>query len=229
MSFKTYLSLYWKIKRILPVIIVFSVMILFSGCEKEHNDKYYYVLGDMHVTTDSALIISDDNERLLISNRSGISSVIKDKDRIYAYFTINDKKISSDTLYIISLYSIEKVLMKPIFVLTPGTLDSIGNDPLSVRSLWITKKYLNLSFRYFGNNQKHYINLTRQEGSVPVDTISLEIRHNNKNDEPFNEIYALVSFDLASIQNTLKDSVILHITAKEFEDRNYEKYLTYKY
>lgn len=228
MSFITYLTTRSKSKNFFSALFVLGTMILFSGCEKEKNDTYYYVIGNMQMTSDSILIISDANEHLLITNWPGVAN-IKDNDRVYAYFTIREKRTASDSLIIINLYSINKILTKPVFVLTPATVDSIGNDPLKVHSLWITKNYLNLEFSYFGYNQTHYINLTRQEGNIPTDTINLEIMHNSHNDSQVAEMEALVSFDITSLQNTLKDSVILHITAKEYDDRIYEKYMTYKY
>lgn len=229
MLLNTFLILKRKTKNIFFALIVLSTMLLFSGCEKEKPEYYYYALGNIHITTDSTVIISDDDEHFLVTDRASVGSDIKDNDRVHAYFTIKEKKTSPDSLYIIDLYSIEKILLKPVFVLTPGTVDSIGNDPMEILSLWITKNYLNLNFRYFAYNQKHFINITRQEGNIPVDTIDLEIRHNNNNDNQYYKIDAFVTFDIASLQNTLKDSVILHITAKEFYDETYEKYLTYRY
>jgi hypothetical protein len=205
-----------------------SVYIL-TSCKKE-EDTYYSALGTIGITQDSTILEVDSGERLLVENPDNIAITINDQDRVIAYFTITEKAVPTGIDRIINIYNIDKVLFKPVFELIPEKTDSIGNDPLSIASLWLVKDYLNLSFMYSGGNQTlHYINLIRYPGEIPTDTINLEIRHNNNNDYGSYNYSAFVSFDLKSLRNNVTDSVILHIKAKEYDNRIYEKSFTYKY
>ena len=204
-----------------------SVYIL-TSCNKE-EEAYYSALGIISITQDSTILEEDNGERLLVENANTVATTIIDQDRVIAYFTIIDKTLPTGINRIINIYSIDKVLFKPVFELTPENADSIGNDALSITSLWLAKDYLNLGFMYSGGNQMHYINLIRYQGEIPTDTIDLEIRHNNNNDYGSSNYGAFVSFDLKSLRNDFADSVILCIKAKEYDSQVYEKFYTYKY
>jgi hypothetical protein len=130
------------------------------------------------------------------------------------------------------VYEVTKVLFKPVIELTEQITDSIGNDPLIIRDVWIAKNYLNLNFSYYGNNQVHLINLTRAPGTITNDTIAVELRHNNKDDSPAYTVNGFVTFDIESLQLSPTeevDSVIIRFKAKEYEGHLYDKFITYKY
>lgn len=208
--------------------VVGILALLWAGCEHEET-TYYASLGVIRITEDSIIIESDAGNRLLVNNPSSVNSDIVDSTRVLADFSLIETPLPPGIDYVIQLISIEKVLFKPVIELTEQNSDSIGNDPLQVSNLWLVRDFLNLSFNYLGGGNPHYINLVRPEGPLPQDTIAIEIRHNDRNDSETYLYNALVTFDLTSLQNEVADSVILHIRAKEFENRYYDAYFTYKY
>ncbi|HOT13949.1 MAG TPA: NigD-like C-terminal domain-containing protein [Bacteroidales bacterium] len=214
-----------KTHRLLFVVI--SMVGLLSACEETDNETYYSTLGNLKITADSVIIESDKGNRMMVKN--SLSSSFKDNDRVIAYFTMAEQPLPKGIDYVINVYNIEKVLVKPVIVYDSTKADSIGNDPIFVNGTWISKNYLNVDFRFYGYNLKHMINLTRNAGIFGADTIQLEIRHNDKNDAPQYTLNGFVSFDLTTIEHPEKDSVVLHVTAKEYGNKVYEKYLTYRY
>lgn len=216
-------------KRLRWVYFLLPVLVVLISCNKEEDKDYYTVLGTISITEDSTIIVTDEDERLMVKGGSGISASIQDNDRVFVYFTFLDdfKPVGID--YVIELYQIEEILCKDIIELTEANSDSIGHDAMSVDNLWVSKNYVNLSFKFYANTETHIINLVRPEGEVPGDTVDLEIRHNDNGDSEAYVMNGFVSFKLESVQNNLKDSVILHITAKEYNDRRFDRYVTYKY
>jgi len=204
------------------------VSLVFIGCSTDENTEYYSVLGTVAKSNDSVIVVSDDDERLLVNNSGSLSS-INDNERIILYFTLIEEPLPSGVDYIIDVYNFTKVLFKPVIELTDQIADSIGNDPMTVRDIWLAKDYLNLNFEFYGNDEVHYINLTRNPGEIPTDTINLEVRHND-NDDPYNYLRnGFVTFDLESLRNEVKDSVVLHIKAKGYNSTYYDKSFTYKF
>ena len=212
--------------------LVYMLMLLLSGivtgCLKE-EEGYYSALGIIHIDDDSTIIDTDEGERLLVDNDNTLGSGISDNDRIIADFTLVDGDKPTGIDYIIHVYYLEKVLFKPVIELTDEIADSIGNDKLGILSMWLENDFLNVNFRFYGGNVKHFINLIRYPGEIPSDTIDLEIRHNNRNDDALYQQNGFVTFDLRSLKNNAADSVVLCIKARDFDDDNYEKSVIYRY
>jgi hypothetical protein len=82
---------------------------------------------------------------------------------------------------------------------------------------------------FIGGNETHYLNLVGFPDEPINDTINLEIRHNNKDDNGSTYYNGFVNFDLSSLQQEGVDSVVLRIKAKEYDNRQYEKYFTYTF
>jgi hypothetical protein len=203
------------------------VSLVFIGCSKDESTEYYSVLGTVVKTDDSTLVVSDEDERLLVNNAGSLTGVA-DNDRVIVYFSIAEEQLPAGIDYVIEVYNYTIVLYKPVLELTDEIMDSIGNDPIAVRDIWLAKDYLNVNFEYYGNTQTHLINLIRFPGEIATDTIQLEIRHNDKDDAQNVILNGLVSFDLKSLKNE-GDSVVLHIKAREYNNQMYEKNFTYKF
>jgi hypothetical protein len=196
---------------------------------KNDQKDYYSAIGMVSISGDSTIITSDDGERMLVSNANSIIASVKNNDRVVANFTLVDRALPKGINYVIEISAIEKILFKPVIELTSNIADSIGNNEVGINSIHLVKDFLNLSFVFYGNSKTHYINLIRYPGAIRTDTVDLEIRHNNNNDNGAYSTYAFVTFDLKSLRNNVKDSVILRIKAKEFNNRTFEKNFTYKY
>ena len=227
-TFIMYIQNAIRMKKYLFYLLMLLTSGILTGCLKE-EEEYYSSLGIIHITDDSTIIHTDDGERLLVDNDNTLGSGINDNDRIIADFTLVDGTTPSGIDYIIHVYYIEKVLFKPVIELTSEIQDSIGNDELGILSMWLEKDFLNLNFMFYGGNVKHFINLIRYPGEIPSDTIDLEIRHNNRNDDAYYRQNGFVTFDLQSLKNGAAVSVVLCIKARDFDDSNYRKYFTYRY
>lgn len=212
--------------RIFYGLVLFSMF--FVGCMKDDTIDYYSALGTVVKGNDSTIVVTDDDERLLVNNAGSLSDV-DSSERVIVYFSISDRALPAGIDYIVDIFNFSKVLFKPVIVLTGEIADSIGSDPLEVHRVWLAKDYLNLEFRYYGFDKKHYINLTRMPGEIPTDTVELEIRHNDNNDGTSNLLNGFVSFDLTSLKNELKDSLVVHLKAEEYNDHTYDKFFTYRY
>lgn len=216
-------------KRFRIYYLLVIVSLIFIACSKEDNPEYYSVLGTVDKTEDSTFVISDEDEKLLVNNRESLNTV-NDNSRIIAYFSMSDMAKPAGVDYVIDVYNFTDVLFKPVTILNAELTDSVGNDPLNVRDIWLAKDYLNLNFEYYGGptGKIHYIHLTRMPGELATDTIDLEIRHNNRDDSQAYVLSGFVSFDLQSLKNS-GDSVVLRIKAKEYNDRLFNKSFTYKF
>lgn len=215
-------------KKYVTAAIIFLTAYVLTSCIPEEK-MYYSTLGIIVITQDSTIIEADDGARFLVANRNSLNVAVENGDRVIVDFTIVDNIAPQGIDLVIEIYNLEKVLFKPVIEINSEIADSIGNDPLQVGSLWLEKDFINLNFMYYGNTLIHYINLIRYPGEIPVDTIDLEIRHNNNNDEPRYNYSGFVSFDLRSLQNEVADSVVLRIKAREFDNQHFEKNFTYRY
>src|SRR5512133_657249 len=198
--------------RIFYVLIL--ITLVFTACSKDENTQYYQVLGTLSKTDDSTIVVSDDDERLLVNNSGSVSN-LDSSDRIIAYFSMANVQKPQGIDYVIDIYNFTKVLFKPVVDLTEANADSMGNDELKVRDMWISKDYLNVNFEYYGNTGLHLINLVKPAQTLPSDTVQLELRHNDNSDPQSYLMNGFVSFDLKSLKDATADSVVLHIKAKE--------------
>jgi hypothetical protein len=214
--------------KTLHSLLLASVVLLAVACNKE-EPQYYSALGVLVMQDDSTIIETDDNERLLVLNRANPGTGYSNRDRVIADFSLAGGAKPAGIDYLVNIERLEKVLFKPVKELTAENSDSIGNDPMAVHSIWLAKDFLNLNFGFYGGNQTHYINLVRQPGELPQDTVELEIRHNDRDDSGYYALRGFVSFDLSSLRNTQADSLVIKVSAKEFDSRTYTGYFKYRY
>jgi hypothetical protein len=207
----------------------FLIAILVVGCKQEEDITYYTTLGILQKTEDSTIIEADNYKRLLVENSSSLPATVKDNDRVFMYFSFNDGPLPAGIDHLIDIYSIEKVPVKPVFSMIYDKEDSIGNDPLNVSAIWVAKDFMNVNFLFYGGTKTHLINMIRYPDLIISDTIDLELRHNNQDDNASSYLAGFMSFDLTSLQVEGKDSVTLCVKAKEYDNRIFEKCYTYKY
>ena len=208
-------------------MLIITTLILIR-CNQD-DTVYYSALGMIRISNDTSIFESDNGTRMLVNNYNSLGTSISDRERVIAYYTLVDEPTPAGFDLVVDIYNLEKVLFKPVIELTEDIADSIGNDRVDIGDLWLVKDYLNLNFLYYGSNKIHYINLIRPPGEIPLDTIQLEIRHNENNDSPNYYYSGFVSFDLIGLQNDVNDSVVLCITGREYNNNLYRKYITYTY
>lgn len=207
------------------------LLLLLGSCKDEKPEDYYSTLGDISISHDTVYIRPDNDKLMWIVNKQVLGTYVKNNDRVIATFTLSDQQKPSGVDYAIDIYALDKVLVKAVIAADTSKNDSIGDDPVDVKSIWVAKKYLNLDFYYRGGNTgiTHMINLVRKPGTIATDTVELEIRHNNKNDHNYNVYRGFVSFDLTSLKNDVQDSVVLKVKAEDYSGGTYSKNLVYKF
>jgi hypothetical protein len=215
--------------------LLFTTVLLVS-C----SDDDGYSLNDFEVAIatvensdgDDTFFLRLDNNKLLWTAAKITGYKPKDGQRVIANYTIlSDKSATGLYDYDVKLNDVYEVLTKGIFMLTPQTADSIGNDSVVVRDIWVGSKYLNVEFLYQGYNQTHFINLVKDNSRTYNDgKVHLEFRHNNRDDYPVYNFLGVASFDISSLKDAQKDSVklVVHVNVpNQIEEETFE--LTYKY
>lgn len=157
-----------------------------------------------------------DNDILMWTAASNILNYRPaDDQRIVANYSIlTDKRQTGLYDYDVRLNDVYEVLTKGIFPITPETQDSIGNDSIHIRDIWVGSKYLNVEFVYPGFNKTHYINLVYDSLKTYTDNkLHLEFRHNANDDLAVNNLWGVASFDLSSIEDPALDSIqlVIHV------------------
>lgn len=222
------------------LLLSISVILFATSCMKDDGyslNKFWIDYG-MIQKQGSSVTIKTDNGSVLFPSATAIHlDELKDSMRVLVNYTIlGDVKKPSDIDYHVRINAMREILKKNIFILTPETADSIGNDGVRVNNVWMTPEYdlLNIEFSYPGSPYyKHMINLTidnthstDQEGNI-----ILELRHNKKGDPYTSPLMdAAVSFNLKSIRKEGVDQVGFRLKAKGINGvEDYNKTGIYKY
>ena len=154
-------------------------------------------------------------------------SRLKTGDRILINYTIIGDDADNENeaeKYYIRVNSVVKVLLKDIMDITPEIQDSIGNDPLIVKEVWISDSLLNFEIKYWGRYEMHYINLVKEPGTLTEDDqpVELELRHNDNGDARDFPFAAYVSFRLNELKIGGLDSVQFRVTCTDYDDESFE-------
>ncbi|MGQ8338510.1 NigD-like protein [Sunxiuqinia sp. A32] len=228
-------------KRFLKFGLIGLFMVSMFSCDLHDDDdyslgKFWVGFGLVEVDeSDSSNITIKMDDGSVLYPVSGYSSwqYLNDFDRVLVNYTIlGDKFVDEENEeYYIKVNSVKDILYKGIFNITAATEDSIGNDPIHVHDVWKANNLLTFELDYYGNYMTHYVNLVKAPGELTAEDepIELELRHNNRDDEPRYNMSALVTFDLSSIQILGQDSVQFKVTGKDFEGDSFNYTGVYHY
>jgi hypothetical protein len=225
-------------KRLALILLMTTSLFGFLTSCDDDDDEYsnlYVGFGLIHEDsgTQTFTIVLDDGEILFPKNASSIENDFKNNDRVLTNFTILDTIEKTDSLekYNVEIVSIRKILYKNILDITPEIEDSIGNDPIKVRSRWLSGDMMNFELQYYGGSMTHYINLVKQPGEINIDNgpVILELRHNTNNDAEHAPLAAMVTFNMSSLKVAGKTSTPFKIISKGFNGNDFEFTGEYKY
>ncbi len=219
------------------VLLFILVVVFLGGCKTEDEpqvEKWTSIATVENPDKNSVFYFRlDNNDRMMVKNTVFPTYVPKDGQRIIAIYSILSVN-NQNALYNhqVGLYDVYEVLTKGIFNVTTAQQDSIGNNPIAIKNLWIGSDYLNVEFNYLGNTQTHFINLVSDTSKTYTDSkIHLEFRHNANDDAPYYSRWGVASFKLHDLKaNSTVDSINLVIHTKEYgtpTDKTYN--LTYKF
>jgi hypothetical protein len=233
-------------------LFVTGLFLISTGCLKDEDgyslDKMWLGFAMVEQVSSDPLQykITMDNGDVLVPVASGYgrpwyymgthdpNSRLKTGDRVLINYTILGDKLGEDgsvSQYYIKVNSVKKVLLKDIIDITEANEDSIGNDPLGVKKVWMTGNLLNFEIRYWGRYEVHYINLVKEPGELTAASqpVQLELRHNDNGDLHDIPYTAFVSFNLENIRIAGLDSVRFRVTANNYEGSLFEHEGTYRY
>ena len=224
-------------KKLLTGIIVLFLIISCNNDDVNSNNKNWQAIATVeNPTLSTTFNFRLDNGDLMYTNTAGLLNYKpKDGQRIIAnYSVIETTSPTNNTVKnVVRLNDAYEILTKGIFKIKPAQQDSIGNDQIEIRSIWVGSDYLNVEFVYLGYNKNHYVNLVSDDAKTYTDNKThLEFRHNANGDYPSSSKWGMASFDLRSLKanHNSNDSVILVIHTKEYGTTTDKTYaLTYKF
>ncbi|MDR2815375.1 MAG: NigD-like protein [Proteiniphilum sp.] len=142
----------------------------------------------------------------------------KNNQRVFLNYTILSEKQGEYDHYI-KVNDIWNILTKQAIELNAQNEDSIGNDPVKAKAVWVGGDYLNVSFMFnYGGVKPHAINLVKNTLSdeASPDAIDLEFRHNSYQSAQTRFYEGFICFDLKPFRVDDADSVNLSIKVKEW-------------
>lgn len=216
------------------IVFILALLPLLSSCFEEETDNFYLysTFGTVSNPDSTVLfsIVQDDSIVLKIDDTNQTDYIPASGQRILADVEILAEVENMDYQYSVKLYNAYEVLTKDIFQISESTEDSIGNNPVTLRSMWLGGGYLNVEFVYPGLSETHYINLVSDSSKVYTDgKIHLEFRHNANNDFPEYNKWGIVSFRLDELKNDSVDSVELAVDVNEYIYGTRTYYYTYNW
>ena len=221
-------------KTIQKTFFLFFLLPFFVGCIDDNDSK----LDNYHI--DIATVINPDqhtsflfqldNQKLMWTEAATTSTYIpKDGQRIVANYTLlSDKPTDALYDYKVKLNDVYTVLTKGIFAIKPAQQDSIGNDSITVKDIWVGSDYLNVEFVYPGSDKIHFISLVSDASKVYTDgKTHLEFRHNSNDDSPVAYHEGVVSFNLKSLKpasaSALPINLVIHVNIpNQTAEKTYE-------
>ncbi|MBV5282003.1 MAG: NigD-like N-terminal domain-containing protein [Paludibacter sp.] len=224
-------------KKLLTGIIVLFLIISCNNDDVNSNDKNWQAIATVeNPTLATEFNFRLDNGDLMHTNTTALLNYKpKDGQRIIANYSIIEPTLpaSSTIKSNVRLNDAYEILTKGIFKIKPAQQDSIGNNEIEIKSIWVGSDYLNVEFVYLGYNKNHYINLVSDDAKTYTDNkVHLEFRHNANSDYPSSSKWGMASFDLRSLKvnHNPNDSVKMVIHTKEYGTTTDKTYpLTYKF
>jgi hypothetical protein len=210
--------------------------LLFISCE---SDKEYYSLDDIWITlgftelyeNNSFVIYIDNGDTLLPAANDSPFFPVKNNQRVLVNYTILDEVNMSTKKFWVRINNLYEVLLKNIIELSESNNDSIGNDPVDINNIWISKNFLNVEFSYIGGEKVHFINLTHRPGEIIKlsQPVELELRHNSNSDSSKYNLKGIVSFDLKQLKIPDLDSVNIIVSSIDYQGKKQFFNGTYHY
>ncbi len=216
------------------IILLLALLPVLSSCFEEEAEPFYlYSAFGTVLNPDSTVlfsIVQDDSIVLKIEDTNLTDYIPVSGKRILADVEVLEDVDNLDYQYNVKLYNAYDVLTKGIFQISESTQDSIGNDPVTIRSVWVGGGYLNVEFVYPGMDAVHFINLVSDTSKVFTDgKIHLEFRHNANDDFPEYNKWGIVSFDLSELKSDALNSVDLAVDINEYYYGTRTYYFTYNW
>lgn len=222
-------------KTVLKIsILLIGILLAIPSCDDNGRS-----LGDIYISIatvipegENAYSFLLDNGKRLWPAAGNVRYAPTHNQRIFLNYTILWESSGATYDYDIKVNDIWNILTKQAIELNAENQDSIGNDPVKVKDIWVGGDYLNVSFLFnYGGDRPHLINLvenTLSEETSP-DAIDLEFRHNAYQSTQTKLYEGFVCFDLKPFRTDDADSVNLSIKVKGWNGETTTYDVVYRY
>lgn len=224
--------------RLLLTLILFSILTMgWTSCSDDVDslDNYWASIVTVNKIGENKYDFTlDDGRKVWVASPSGLN-LKPEYDRAIIYYSILSEETKPGYDLSVHLGRFYDVLTKdPIYVAKDDKVkqDSIGDNSIKIYSMWEGGGYLNISFSFnAGGKEAHMINLVSNDPDLSVneDVVSLEFRHNQRNDPQNYPADGYVSFDLTPYKVAGRDKVTFEIKWKDFGGVMKTKTVEYKY
>ena len=186
-----------KFKSAILLIALF-LGVVSTSCVKDDNEPIYqsYALftkfsdGDFRITLDNGDVVEQ------VTNKLNVEK-LKDSTRMFIQFHIISKKEGKMNVDILWW---NQVTTKDYVEFSEGALDSLGNDDILIRDLWIAHDYLNVTYYYKGlESHKHKVNLMNITSEDDKNELNFELRHNAGGDLDYELFSGITSFKIDNL------------------------------
>ncbi|MDR1763582.1 MAG: hypothetical protein LBR64_06490 [Dysgonamonadaceae bacterium] len=203
---------------------ILSLLALLFSCEnKDFDYGYGEYREDLAVVLDENRFLTDDGITLTHSG-GAIDKDYKAGDRVYLHYSLLNGETGSDwTVRVNGLSKIPLGTLKPA---QPETLENLPADPITLESVWIGSRYLNMQFYLEYHSVTHEIGLLAD--SVSLQNGDSEIyayfKHDKRDDPAGYPTRSIISFDLEKAlgQPTSNKKLFVVINTDNYGRKTYE-------
>ncbi|NDW09773.1 NigD-like protein [Dysgonomonas sp. 520] len=217
-------------------VMLFMTILMFSSCDDDDYslDDFYIDLATVSPIGDSKsfYLILDDKTTLIPVAPLNINYTPKANQRVYIDYTLLSDSYE-DYDHAIKINYISNILTKDVSIINTDTQsDSLGYDPIQVKSVWFGDDYLNFRFAFRYNHKTHFVNLVENKLREYDDDgkIHLELRHNAYEDEQYKDGIGLGAFDIrpyiARYPEAESIGFVIHVQEEKGEEKIYERNYT---
>lgn len=221
--------------RVHFALIISLTLFILASCKEEERDNRHLAYATIINGTDKVLVTDVNGQNLYVAeNQSGFTDWSNGKRVIVDYSIVDEHgDFNATKSYNIRLNSVYTILTKlPVnksFLNTTQRDDSIGHDPINLRSVWFANVYLNIDFGIYRNDPgiRHFINLVKDDSKSTSDDVYVELRHNAYHDLQSIGSWGNVSFNVSDFVVPPKSSVKIHLSRLTYTGEVKTDTLTY--
>ena len=214
--------------------LLIGILLSIPSCDDNNGRS----LGDIYISIATVIPEGDNTYSFLLDDGNRLWPAAGDvrytptrDQRVFLNYTILWNSQGATYDYDIKVNDIWNILTKQAIELNAENQDSIGNDPVRIKDIWVGGDYLNISFLFnYGGVKPHLVNLVENTLSEEAssDAINLEFRHNAYESTQTKLFEGFVCYDLKPFRKDDADAVDFSIKVKGWnEETTYE--LVYRY
>ena len=162
--------------------LLIGILLSIPSCDDNNGRS----LGDIYISIATVIPEGDNTYSFLLDDGNRLWPAAGDvrytptrDQRVFLNYTILWNSQGATYDYDIKVNDIWNILTKQAIELNAENQDSIGNDPVRIKDIWVGGDYLNISFLFnYGGVKPHLVNLVENTLSEEAssDAINLEFR-----------------------------------------------------